>query len=328
MIHSMAVLITAVTGGPIATAKRSTGIAVDTVWEVALHLWGLKDQAVCAEEVLTSAGIAVPVLCTVEQVRIVAWLPILANICGMMVVWSTVRVTIVSTVVSFAVLVTFVAHQPITTVDSIVPVAHHPLFIVLEIFHSSILFLARAQNMLTHAPSTVPVLPAVILVGVIAVSQFRAIKSGLVRAVQDCCFKVAILVTHSTNWPITTISVLLEVASHEDEIENLWLSSRRVVRAENVLVGATSVTVPIFSAVEGIGEVAISSSVAVKEMTAVLCCCCCCASRLSGTHFRVFAWSQSTVYVLCQPTPFYIDIKDPRKAICMWFALHVTDTAS
>merc|ERR1719234_551741 len=146
MIHSVAILITAVTSGPVTTAKRSACIAVNTVWEVALYLGGLKDQAVCTEEVLSSAGVAVPILCTVEQVRVIPWLPTLANICRMMFVWSTVGVTIVSTVVSFAVLVTFVAHQPVTTVHPIVPVTHHSLFIVLEIFHSSILLLTRTQN--------------------------------------------------------------------------------------------------------------------------------------------------------------------------------------
>ena len=43
------------------------------------------------------------------------------------------------------------------------------------------------------------------------------------------------------------------------------------------------VTVPIFSTIEGIGEVAISSSVAVKEMATVLRCCLCCASGLGRT---------------------------------------------
>merc|ERR1711997_760501 len=113
MIHLLAVLITAVTSGSVATAKRSAGIAVNTIWVVALHLGGLIDQAVCAEEVLTSASIAMPVLCTVEQVRVVAWLPTLAYICRMMVVWSTVSVTKAATIVRNAVLVTFVAHQPV-----------------------------------------------------------------------------------------------------------------------------------------------------------------------------------------------------------------------
>jgi len=155
----LAVLITAVTSGSVATAKRSAGIAVNTVWVVALHLGGLIDQAVCAEEVLTSASIAVPVLCTVEQVRVIAWLPTVTNICRMMVVWSTVSVTRACICVRYTVLVTLVADQPIATVHPSVPVAHHSLFIVLEIFHSLALVLARTQNMLTHAPSAMPVLP-------------------------------------------------------------------------------------------------------------------------------------------------------------------------
>jgi len=102
---------------------------------------------------------------------------------------------------------------------------------------------------------------------------------------------VTILVAYSAYWPIPTIGVLLKVAAHVDEIENLWFSSLRVVGAEKVLPSAISVTVPIFSAVEGVGEVTISSSVTIKGMTTVLCSCRCCASGWGRTHFRIQAWS-------------------------------------
>jgi len=135
------ILITAVTSGSIATAERSAGIAVDTVWVVALHLGSLVHESVCAEEVLPSTRVAVPVLCTVEQVRVVAWLSTLAYICRMMVVWPTVGITCVPTSIWVAVLVTFVTDQPIATVDTIIPVTHHSLSIVLKIFLSMALVL-------------------------------------------------------------------------------------------------------------------------------------------------------------------------------------------
>jgi len=100
-----------------------------------------------------------------------------------------------------------------------------------------------------------------------------------------------ILVAYSAHWPIATISVLLKVAAHVDEIENLRFVSCGVVGAEKVLPGPISVTVPIFSAVEWVGKVTISGGGAVKGMTAVLRRCCCCASGWGDTHFRVQAWS-------------------------------------
>ena len=53
------------------------------------------------------------------------------------------------------------------------------------------------------------------------------------------------------------------------------------------------VTVPIFSAVERVGEVTISSSVTIKGMTAVLRSCCCCASGWGDTPdemLSIFFW--------------------------------------
>jgi len=203
----MAVIITAVASGPITTAKRSTRSAVHSFWEVAHHLGGLVHQAVCAEEVLAPTGVAVPVLCTVEQVGIVAWLPSLAYICRVMVVWSTVSIAVL-VLVRYAVLIAVVANQPIAAVHSQVPVAHHSFNIVLEILGAIALVLVlRTHHVLAMAPSTMPVLPAVVLVGVVAIRQFRAIEGWLVRATGWCRFtRLAILVAHSADWPIATIS--------------------------------------------------------------------------------------------------------------------------
>lgn len=203
----MAVVITAVASGPVAAAKRSASPAVHPVWEVALHLCGLVHQPVCAEEVLTPTGVAVPVLCTVEQVRVVAWLPTLAYICRVMVVWAAVSIALVSLVISYAVLIAVVADQPIAAVHSRVPVAHHSFCVVLKLLRALTLVLGRTRNVMAMAPSTMPVLPAVVLVGVVAIRQIRAIERWLVRAGRDCGFwGLAILITHSTDWPITTIS--------------------------------------------------------------------------------------------------------------------------
>ena len=94
---------------------------------------------------------------------------------------------------------------PIAAVHSQVPVAHHSFNIVLEILGAIALVLVlRTHHVLAMAPSTMPVLPeakkwsrrptktpnppAVVLVGVVAIRQFRAIEGWLVRAAGWCCF--------------------------------------------------------------------------------------------------------------------------------------------
>ena len=97
---------------------------------------------------------------------------------------------------------------PIAAVHSQVPVAHHSFNIVLEILGAIALVLVlRTHHVLAMAPSTMPVLPeakkwsrrptigigikdppAVVLVGVVAIRQFRAIEGWLVRATGWGCF--------------------------------------------------------------------------------------------------------------------------------------------
>jgi hypothetical protein len=121
-------------------------------------------------------------------------------------VWIVASLAI--TAISYAVLIAVVADQPIAAVHSQVPVAHHSLSIVLEILRAIALVLVlRTHHVLALAPSTMPVLPAVVLVGVISIRQFRTIQWWIVRAALGSGFRgFAILITHSADWPIATIS--------------------------------------------------------------------------------------------------------------------------
>ena len=96
---------------------------VDPIRPVALHLGWLVHQTVRTEEVGSSLSVAMPVLGTVELIGVPAVFLANADVGGVVVGGSAVRVVVFTSLVLVAVLVTLVAHLPIATVDSFREVA-------------------------------------------------------------------------------------------------------------------------------------------------------------------------------------------------------------
>ena len=111
----MTVLITLVT-------RRPT-TAVDPIWPIALHFAWLVHQTIRTEEVGSALCVAMPVLGTVELIGVPAVSLADADVGGVVVGGSAVRVVAVASLVLVAVLVALVAHLTITTVDSFREVA-------------------------------------------------------------------------------------------------------------------------------------------------------------------------------------------------------------
>ena len=108
----------------IALVTSWTTATVDPIRPVALHLVWFVHQTICTEEVGSSLRVAMPVLGTVKQV----WVPSVcladADVGGVVVCGSAVRVGVAAfAVIRVAVIVALVAHLTITAVDSIREVA-------------------------------------------------------------------------------------------------------------------------------------------------------------------------------------------------------------
>ena len=103
--------------------SRSTA-TVDSIRPIALHLVWFIDQTVCTEEVGALLSIAMPVLGTVEQVRVPPVSLANADVSRVVVSRSAVCVVVADfAAIRVAVLVTLVAHLTFTAVDSFREVA-------------------------------------------------------------------------------------------------------------------------------------------------------------------------------------------------------------
>ena len=176
-----------------------------------MHLVRLVHKTVGAEEICSFLCIAVPVLGAVEQI----WIPAVtfsnADVIGMMVVWTAVSRALTPVWnVFFAVLVAFVANQAIATVNTAREVTLDEIGVVLKILP----VLGVAHHVGSVPSGTVPVLPAVELVGVPAVHLVRAVhevaavfSSGCVTSVVAV---VVALVTDRTLSPQSVYSWKLQ----------------------------------------------------------------------------------------------------------------------
>ena len=212
----------------VVTSRSTT--TVDPIGPIALDLVGLVHQTVRTEEVGSLLCVAVPVLGAVELVGVPAVSLANTDVSGVVVSGSAVCVIVaLFAVILVAVLVALVAHLAIATVDSFREVALDEVGVVQQLLP----VLGVAHHVGSVPSGTVPVLPAVevvcvppvLLVG--AVHEVAAVLSGGVTSLAV----VVALVTYRT---LTTVSVLLEVASTLDEVPNLWYSCSRVVRADVV----------------------------------------------------------------------------------------------
>jgi len=307
----LAVFVTRVTSGSAST--------VNPVWPIALHLVLLVDKSGGTEEVGSLLSAAVPVLCTVEKVGVPAVVPPNADIVGMVVGGSTVRVAAaVFALILVTVVVTLVAHLAFATIDAVREVALDFVSVVQQVF--AVLIVAHQVGPM--APRAVPVLPAVKVVRipsvflVCAVHEMSAIRSG-------CVTGFAVVVALVTDGSLPAVGQLLEVASIEDQVIDLWRPCCRIIWADYVFPFPL-VAVPVFSAVVGVREIPITKLLAVRYSSAVSRCGWCCLWWLCGTHGGVVAGSGATVNIFSVGAPVKHLVENPWKSVGReWFTLLV-----
>ena len=288
-----------------------------------LHLVRLVHKTVGTEEMCSFLCIAVPVLGAVEQI----WIPAVtfsnADVIGMMVVWTAVSraLTPVWNVVFFAVLVAFVANQAIATVNTVREVTLDEVGVVLKILP----VLGVAHHVGSVPSGTVPVLPAVELVGVPPVHLVRAVHEVAAVFSSGCVTSVvAVVVALVTDRPLATVGELLEVAATEDEVINLRFPCRRIVRAD-VVFPLPLEAMPVLATVEGIREVSVAELLAVGNGPTVRSGCWRRPGWLGRTHSLVFAGTRSTFDFVPVATPVKDGVVNPGKSIGQRFTLLVSD---
>ena len=319
MIHdyktpSMTVFIALVTRRPTTT--------VDPIRPITLHLARLIHQTVRTEEVGSSLSVAVPVLGAVELVGVPAVFLANADVCGVVVGGSAVCVIVaLFAVILVAVLVALVAHLAIATVDSFREVALDEVGVVQQLLP----VLGVAHHVGSVPSGTVPVLPAVELVGVPPVHLVRAVHE-VAAVFSSCCVTsvVAVVVALVTDRTLATVGVLLEVAPTEDEVINLRFPCRRIVRAD-VVFPLPLEAMPVLPTVEGIREVSVAELLAVGNSPTVRSGCWCRPGWLGRTHSLVFAGTRSTFDFVPVATPVKDGVVNPGKSIGERFTLLMSD---
>ena len=134
---------------------------------------------------------------------------------------------------------------------------------------------------------------------------------------------LAVVVALVTDGPLPAVGQLLEVASIEDEVIDLRLPCSRIIWADYVF-SFPLVAVPVFPAVVGVGEIAITKLLAVRYSSAVSRCGWCCLWWLCGTHGRVVAGSRATVNIFSVGAPVEDLVENPRESVRReWLALLV-----
>ena len=199
--YLLAVLITAVTGGPTST--------VNPVRVVALDLARLIDKPVGTEEVRSPLCVAVPVLGAVEHVRVPVVLPPHADVGGVVVGRTTVGITAatIGAIILFAVAVAVVANLAVPTANAVRPVALDVVRVVLEVLS----LLGLAHEVGPVAIRAMPVLPAVVRIWIPPVLQVCAVHH--VSTVRCCCWGCfTVVVALVTDRPAPALSVGLPVA--------------------------------------------------------------------------------------------------------------------
>merc|ERR1712180_196551 len=194
--YLLTVLITAVTSGPTS--------AVNPVRVVALDLARLVDKSVGTEEVGPPLCVAVPVLGTVEHVRVPVVLPSNADVGGVVVGRTTVGITAatIGTIILFAVAVAVVANLAIPTTNTVRPVALDIVRVVLQVLS----LLGLAHQVGPVAIRAVPVLPAVVRIRIPPVLQVCAVHH--MAAVRCCCDGCStVVVAFVTHWPVPALSL-------------------------------------------------------------------------------------------------------------------------
>ena len=88
---------------------------------------------------------------------------------------------------------------------------------------------------------------------------------------------------------LTTVGVLLEVASAVYEVINFWSSCSWVIWAD-VVFSLPFVAMPIFAAIVRVWEEAVTKLLAVRHGSTVWRGCWRCLRWLSGAHCLVVAW--------------------------------------
>merc|ERR1712180_446156 len=194
--YLLTVLITAVTGRPTS--------AVNPVRVVALDLARLVDKSVGTEEVGPPLCVAVPVLGTVEHVRVPVVLPSNADVGGVVVGRTTVGITAatIGAIILFAVTVAVVANLAIPAANAVRPIALDVVRVVLQVLS----LLGLAHQVGPVAIRAVPVLPAVVRIWIPPVLQVCAVHH--MSAVRCCCDgRSTVVVAFVTHRPIPALSL-------------------------------------------------------------------------------------------------------------------------
>jgi hypothetical protein len=218
-----------------------------------------------------------------------------------------------------AVLVTLVAHLTITTIDPFWEVALDEVRVVQQLLP----VLCVAHHVRSVPSRTVPVLPAVEVVSVPPVLLVGAVHE-VAAVFSGCMTSLAVVVALVTYRTLTTVSVLLEVASTVYKIINLWCSCSWVIWADLVF-SLPFEAMPVFAAIVRVWKVAVTKLLAVRHGSTVWRGCWRCLGRLGGTHCLFVAWARSTVNLVPVGAPVHTCVVDPRKSISERFTLLVSN---